>query len=274
VVDGMLTSEELDPIGTPSGYSEKIVRLPGPVQRFGFPGTEDVTKARSKAVRSKVRLLHDLPPRATIYVSGAMVQKIGSDLLDAFLRVLQEIEDSVLVLYPFAPNWLTRFSPAAFRRIVAAALAARNLHPSRIRILDPLSREAVADLLACADVYLDSFPYAGATTVVEALEQRCPIVALEGATQRSRQGAAWVRQAGLAHHVASSVDEYVEDAIRLGQSKELRTSARTAIGAYLANGPVHNGSAEFAKMFADRLLVLAADSGLPLAPELMPDRFL
>lgn len=271
--DGMLTSEELDPSSAPPGYCERIIRLPGPVQRFGQPGPDEpVSKVlRTPDFRTKIRTLHGLPPDATLYVSGAMVQKIGSDLLDAFARILQDVDDATIVLYPFAANWLTKFSPAAFRRIVREALASRNLPAERIRILAPLSREEVADLLASADVYLDSFPYAGATTVVEALEQNCPVVALEGATQRARQGAAWVRQAGL--EVASTVDDYVETAIRLGKSDDIRAAARARIEAYLAAGPGHRGNSEFATAFADRLLSVAAERGVHIAPDASPSPF-
>jgi hypothetical protein len=271
--DGMLTSEELDPSSAPPGYCEPAIRIPGPVQRFGILGPDKRISMRAdplpaQDVRTEIRLLHDLPPDATIYVSGAMVQKIGSDLLDAFARILLEVDDAIIVLYPYAANWLTKFSPSAFRRIVETALASRNLPAERVRILAPLSRDAVTDLLASADVYLDSFPYAGATTVVEALEQRCPVVALEGGTQRARQGAAWVRHVGL--EVASTVDGYVEQAIRLGKSPDIRAAARTRIEAYLADGPSHRGSSESARVFADRLLALAAEHGVYVASDVTP----
>ena len=84
-------------------------------------------------------------------------------------------------------------------------------------------------MLAAADVYLDSFPYSGATTTVEALQCGLPVVALQGQTQRGQQAAGWLTEFGLKDLVAKSHRAYVKIVTDLAGDTEHRAHVTARI---------------------------------------------
>ncbi len=79
-------------------------------------------------------------------------------------------------------------------------------------------------LLAASDVLLDTIHYGGVMTTYDALALAKPIVTLAGSDQRGRYATACYRQLGIAGCVATSAEEYVAIASRLGMDPEYRRS--------------------------------------------------
>lgn len=249
-VDAMLTSRASEPPDAAAQYSERLCLADGPVQRFDFGAPPPEMPDRRLA---RARL--GLPPDGVVLISGAALGKIGDDLLETWLALLAAVPEAVLVLYPFARNWRRPQIRAGFEARLAAAAAPRGVGRDRVLLLDSLDHAAVERLLALGDLYLDSFPYAGATTLVEALRARLPAVALAGDSQRGLQGAAWLREAGLGDLVATTPDAYAATAARLARSPADRAAARAAIRLPPVPDP------DFTRSFGARLVAL---SGVPL----------
>ena len=224
--DLMLCDAGSMPADGGADYSERLAWSPVPVQRFPSPSHP---AADREAARDLLRARLGLAPGAVVLVSGAVEGKIGAELIRTWSEILAAAPEAVLVLYPFAPNWRMRHARGRFVRHLAAACAARSVAADRVRVLDSLSRSQVEDLLSGADLYLDSFPYAGATTVVEALHCSLPAVALAGNTQRGLQGAAWLRAFGLPHLVADDPAGYSARAAALARDAGARRAAAAAI---------------------------------------------
>jgi predicted O-linked N-acetylglucosamine transferase (SPINDLY family) len=261
--DAILTSDLIEPADAADHYVEPVVSVAGPIQSFAASTVEAAGRTET---RDETRARLGLPVDAVLLVSGAMMQKIGSDLLDAWASVLAAAPGTCLVLYPFALNWSIDFAAAAFRDAALAALAARNVAADRLTILDPLEPEDVRALLRAADVYLDSFPYAGAATVTEALEEGLPVVSLLGDTQRGRQGAGWLRAFGLDDDIADAVDAYIARATALATGAGLRAERRALIAERNAAGPPHLDARGTAGRFGDAVADLAAGKGVTLRP--------
>jgi hypothetical protein len=75
-------------------------------------------------------------------------------------------------------------------------------------VFHTVSFQDVKRILTVADLYLDSFPYSGATTTVEALSMGVPVVAFEGTSQRAHQAAGWLTEFGLEAWIASGTEDY------------------------------------------------------------------
>jgi predicted O-linked N-acetylglucosamine transferase (SPINDLY family) len=217
--DYVITSRETEPPDAEAHYTETVRWMPGSFQCFRFEGVSRervVTDSRAQT-RERIGVSED----AVVAVCGAMAQKIGPDLIAAWADLLNRAPQSVLVLYPFASNWGLRYRDD-FDRTIRKSFDAASIARSRLVVLKPQSPEAVRRILKAADLYLDSFPYAGATTVVEALSAGLPVITLGGRTQRGLQGAAWVRAAGLDELVTTSAAEYVVAASSLAKHPEKR----------------------------------------------------
>lgn len=257
--DIMLCDRGSMPPEAAGDYTERLAWSPVPVQRFP-PPPQDPRPDREQA-RALLRARLGLASDAVLLVSGALEAKIGDALLDAWTDILATTPNAVLLLYPFATNWRMRHARSEFMRRVAAACAARSVAAGRVRILN-LTRAQVEELLTGADLYLDSFPYAGATTVVEALQAGLPAVALAGHTQRGLQGAAWLRAYGLEDLVATDPAGYVARATAIASDLAALRTAAEAIRA-----PAALDAETYGPRFAAFLRGLA---GFPEAVPSMP----
>jgi predicted O-linked N-acetylglucosamine transferase (SPINDLY family)/LPS sulfotransferase NodH len=203
-----------------------------------------------------------IAPGGVRLVSGAMAHKILPELLSTWARILARCEGSQLILYPFAACWALPFSEEVFRRRVNDALDREGVGPDRVVILAAQTPQEVRRILARCDLYLDSFPYTGATTVCEALAEGVPVVTLEGEMLREQTGAAWLRAYDLPELIAADEASYVEIAARLIGDDAARAGARSKVARVLAAGTApHADSERFGAALSDTLWGAAIDSG-------------
>jgi len=84
-----------------------------------------------------------------------------------------------------------------------------------VRFVPPVSVEDFPALLRCADVFLDSIGWSGGNTTLEAIACGLPVVTVPTGLMRGRHSAAILQHMGLGDRVSSSVDDFVEQAVRL-----------------------------------------------------------
>ena len=128
------------------------------------------------------------------------------------------------MMYPFNPNWTTHYPfKEGFLRFVQERFAARGVGVDRLHVLETQpSRAPILGVLKLADLYLDSFPYSGAVSLIDPLTMGCPPIVREGHTARCRQSGALLREMGLDVLVTKSADDYVTVASRLLNDHALR----------------------------------------------------
>jgi hypothetical protein len=113
--------------------------------------------------------------------------------------------------------------------------------------------------LAMADVVLDTFPYNGATTTMEALWMERPLVTLVGEQFAARNSYTMLVNAGIEEGIAWSPEEYIEWGVRLGNDPDLRKAVIEKLRLSKTEAPLWN-----AKQFAQDVEV---------AYQQMADRF-
>ncbi len=230
-VDTFVLGDVVAPLGCEADYTETCVRAPGTAQVFQEPAAP----AEPVGNRALLRLRLGIGDDAVMLTSGAMMDKIGVPLLRAWMAILARSPTAVLVLYPFAPNWNRQFDQGALIDRLDRMRAEFGLSADRVRCLAPVTRAEVRQVLQAADIYLDSFPYAGATTTVEALSEGLPVVALSGSTQRGHRAAGWLSAFDLNELTAADVPAYVDlavamacDPVRRGQVSDRIARNRAA----------------------------------------------
>ena len=77
-----------------------------------------------------------------------------------------------------------------------------------------------AALHARIDVALDTYPFNGGTTTIEALARGVPVVTWSGRTAASRCGRTILSTIGLPELVADSAERYVATAVDLARDRE------------------------------------------------------
>ncbi len=198
-------------------YRERLVRLPnlGAAQLSPPSGT-------SRNWRAEL----GIPSDAVVFVSLATTLKLLPERDEVLVEILARLPRAWLLLKPF-------FEPASVDERLSARLraaAARRGVEGRLVIVPPLPRASdLPGLLQAADVQLDTFPFGGWTSNLDALHAGLPIVTQEGALGRSRWGAAFLRALGMSDGIASDEAGFVEEAVRLGSDGELRARLRATV---------------------------------------------
>ncbi|MGD1903217.1 MAG: hypothetical protein ACFB9N_13370 [Geitlerinemataceae cyanobacterium] len=214
-------------------YTEKLVTLPGSGLCFSFPPVSD--EATVDFSREKLGLAES----TTIFISGANFRKINPELRDTWAKLLARVPDSILVIYPFGPNWgLHPNLEMPFFNQMQRALQRHGVDLKRLLLVKTMP--SVADVRAClvqADVYLDSFPYSGAASAIDPLASGLPFVSLEGNEQRERQSSSLLRELGMAELVTGSEAAYLDLAAKLAGDRAQRDRVRQTLRDRMADNP-------------------------------------
>ncbi|NEP46506.1 MAG: hypothetical protein F6K35_47850, partial [Okeania sp. SIO2H7] len=80
-----------------------------------------------------------------------------------------------------------------------------------------------------ADIYLDSFPYGGATSLVDPLMVGVPPVVVEGNALRFRQASALLREIKMDDLIADGEESYINLVVKLATNPQLRQQKRQEI---------------------------------------------
>jgi predicted O-linked N-acetylglucosamine transferase (SPINDLY family) len=153
--------------------------------------------------------------------------KINGDVLDAWARILLATPGSRLKLLA---------KQGTHRRRFVDELVRRGIEAERIQFADyvPAAAElSQGGLLARyhdIDVALDTFPYGGMTTTLDALWMGVPVVSLIGERNLGRAGLSLLSNVGLSEFATKDADGYVDVAVKLAHDlprlADLRVSLR------------------------------------------------
>lgn len=135
--------------------------------------------------------------------------KITPEVMTAWGRILVRAPHSTLVLRNAA------HASAGVRRYVQDVLVAHGVAADRVRMLGPADHAAFIRTYDAIDVALDTFPYSGGTTTMEAIWQGVPVITFHGDRWASRTSESILRAAGLSEFVATDVAGYVDLAVNL-----------------------------------------------------------
>ncbi len=205
-------------------YREKLCLIEGPGLCFNYGGKPGPTGA------NVTRAALGLNDQQVLFVSGANFFKIIPELRETWARILAAVPDAVLLLYPFGPAWSNSYAVVPFIEAFQATLQRHGVASNRVQFLRPLPTSSdIAQFLAQCDIYLDSFPYAGATSLLDPLSVGLPPVAMTGDCLRLAQATAVLTDLGLPELVAADVESYVSLAVALAQDPARRHALRQAI---------------------------------------------
>jgi predicted O-linked N-acetylglucosamine transferase (SPINDLY family)/GT2 family glycosyltransferase len=224
-------------------YREKLIQLAGAAHCFSYGNDE--TNASSFKVDSSDERLHQrellgIPQHAVVFTSGANFYKITPELIHNWAKIIAEVPNSVLMLFPFGPNWASNYPKQDFKQHLHEIFAKYGVSSDRILALDPQptpNRADIKEFFKLADVYLDSYPFAGTTSLIEPLQVNLPVIARKGNSFRSTMGAAMIQSLDIPGLVADSEESYIKLAIKLGNNPELRQQKRNEIEFKMRNNP-------------------------------------
>ncbi|MFM2382975.1 MAG: hypothetical protein RL515_962, partial [Verrucomicrobiota bacterium] len=161
--------------------------------------------------------------------------KINGDVLDAWARLLLAMPGSRLQLLAKQGGHRHRFAEEFARRGVDAA---RILFADYLPASADLSQGALLARYHHIDVALDTFPYGGMTTTLDALWMGVPVVSLVGERNLGRAGLSLLSNVGLAELAASDIEGYVDAAVRLAGDRPSLATLRASLRARMQASPL------------------------------------
>mgnify|MGYP000120109485 CR=1 FL=1 len=217
-MDYRIVDKYTDPVDiSESQSSEKLIRLDGGFLCF-------VPDESSPSVK-------DLPVDNTgVFTFGSFNSylKITDNTIAAWAEILKQVPDSQL--YVKAEVFVDKGLQNAFvKRCKSAGIERKRLilagsTPDRYSHLSEYHK---------VDLHLDTYPYNGTTTTLEALWMGVPTVTLAGGSHRSRVGNSILSNLGLTDFIATTPKEYIDIAVAkandLAPLKVLRVQCRSIV---------------------------------------------
>ena len=204
-----------------SDYAESLLRLSEGYQCYRPP-------AELPAVTS-------LPALANGYVtfgSFANHLKINAATLRHWATVLHYMPEARFLL-----KCMGGYDPCVIQWI-KETLQGYGIGPERIQIQGWVSVQEHLDLYNQIDIALDTTPFSGNLTVIEALLMGVPTVSLSGTTRTARLGAAVLKGLDLGALVADTPERMVATALGLAGNLDVLTKMRRDLRQRLLNSPL------------------------------------
>jgi predicted O-linked N-acetylglucosamine transferase (SPINDLY family) len=218
-MDFRLTEPRLDPEGECEAfYTERCIHLPD-----GYWCYDPLTDTPQVA-----------PPPAleNAYVTfGSMnaFRKVNTAVLERWSDVLQAVPGSRMLIHA-PPGFAATRVRETFSRL--------GTDPARLDFVGRSSRKEYLQTYDRIDICLDTLPYNGGTTTLDALWMGVPVVTEVGRTVFGRAGYAIAHQLSLLDLVAKSRDEYVERAAKLAKDIDQLATLRATLRERLERSPL------------------------------------
>ncbi len=211
-IDYHLSSELMEPENGQDHYTEKLVRLPN-LSTYYTPW-EIQPRGISKR---EIGLEND----EIMFWCCQSLKKYLPQHDDVFPRIAQELGRCKFV---FLSSRESEQITEVFRQRLSHAFGEFGLNYGDYCIFLPgnWDSRSFAGTTAIADVYLDSIDFSGANTTLESILCNLPVVTLPGDLMRGRLTMGILKMMGIEETIASSKEDYVKIAIRLGQDPQYR----------------------------------------------------
>ena len=199
LADSVLIPEEYQPC-----YTEKIVYLPNSYM------VNDSTRAISDKPFSRREF--GLPEQGFVFCCFNQAYKISPAVFSIWMRVLNQVEGSVLWLSESSTDTVNNLQREAGKRGIAAN---RLIFAKRLPLLaDHLARHRLADL------FVDTLPYNAHTTSSDALWSGLPVITCTGEAFASRVAASLLNAIGLPELITHNEEDYEALAHKLATHPE------------------------------------------------------
>lgn len=226
-----------DRVANPSGlhddfFSEKLLRLPNGFLCYKAP--ENAPEIRSSGDQGHIR-----------FGSFNKLEKISSLTLDCWAAALLAVPQSTLTI---RRDQLVNKNAGSF---FLKQLIERGIHQDRI-ILKKANAKTNLDDYNEIDIALDTTPYNGVTTTLEALWMGVPVISLMGETHASRVTASILHRLNLSGLAAKTVFEFAERAKELSELEETFEDLRFGLRKRMKESPLMNNR-QFAREFGNTI---------------------
>ncbi|HMD54263.1 MAG TPA: hypothetical protein VKJ65_06940 [Phycisphaerae bacterium] len=121
---------------------------------------------------------------------------------------------------------------------VLSAHRQNSIVETRLEFVDRQPRAQYLKLHQQIDCVLDTFPYNGHTTTLDALWMGVPVITLVGKTAMGRAGKSILTNIGLPEFIAQTPEEYIQIAVKLAGDLPRLAELRKTLRQRMENSPL------------------------------------
>jgi predicted O-linked N-acetylglucosamine transferase (SPINDLY family) len=237
-IDYLIADEYLIPRELRQHYAERILYLPECFQ------ANDDQRPVPSIIPSRSSL--GLPEDAPVLCCFNNSYKLNPTFFSLWMRLLHALPGSVL--------WLVAATPLIENNLRREA-SARGITHERLIFAPRLPYEQHLARLRAADLFLDTLPFNGGTTVSDALWVGLPVLTCSGEALASRMAGSLLRTVGLPELIAPDLERYEQSALALLTDSERIARLRTHLIAQRLSNPLFN-TLRFTRHFEAALLAI------------------
>ncbi|MDB2423536.1 tetratricopeptide repeat protein [Paracoccaceae bacterium] len=222
-IDYIIADQNLIPNESQKYYSEKPIYMPHHYQ------AQDDTLSISEDIPSRSEL--GLPDNGFVFCAINNTYKITPSEFDIWMRLLQNVDDSVL--------WLLESNKWAKANLLKEANA-RGIVSERLVFAQKVSHEKYLAQFQQADLYLDTFNYNAGATASNALWAGLPVITKLGNGYTARMAGSLLASVGLPELITTKETEYEELALKLATNPEQLASIKQKLAVNRSSKPLFN----------------------------------
>ena len=194
------------------------------------------------------RFFNELPIKRNGHITFGSLNnfmKINEEVLDVWINILKKIKNSKIIL---------KSSLYVCEDVIKKKFEKEGLKDS-IKILkktrgnDFLSHINVYDKI---DICLDTFPFNGVTTTIEALWKNVPVLTKTGYNFNSRCGESILKSAGLEKFIANNNEDYIKKAVYYANNIDDLEKVRKNLYENIEKSPIFD-TKQFTKDFCSAI---------------------
>ncbi len=236
-IDYKIVDEYTDPMGkTEAIYSEKLLKLEPSFLCYSNSNEIHITETTLERRNSFIT-----------FGSFNKFSKLSPKILKIWAEILTSVKNSRLVLKNNQP-----ISDLLYENILSTFIS-HGINTNRIFLKNPTAdTEAHMCQYKDIDICLDTYPYNGTTTTLEALWMGVPVITLTGEDHRSRVGNSILCTISHEELIASSAQEYMNISIALANNIQSIMDYRQTLRPTLKSSALMNGE-KYSRKFEDLL---------------------
>jgi len=220
-IDYIIADEFVIPRDQQICYSEKVVYLPDCYQ------VNDSRRAIGECAATRADM--GLPEKGVVFCCFNNSYKLTPQIFDIWMRLLQQVEHSVL--------WLFQGSTTAESNLRREAKS-RGVDPERLVFAPRMKLDQHLARHRLADLFLDTLPYNAHTTASDALWTGLPVITCAGTTFAGRVAGSLLMSLGLAELAASTLKDYEALALNLATHPALLLEIREKLARNRSTAPL------------------------------------
>jgi predicted O-linked N-acetylglucosamine transferase (SPINDLY family) len=224
-IDYLIGDPVVTPLADAAHFAEKIAQMPVCYQPNDARRERPVPSARAD---------WGVSDDALLLCGFHQSYKISKEVFDVWCALLRERDDAVL--------WLLQWNTNVQDRLRAEARA-RGIDAQRLVFAPVVPLQQHISRLACADIYLDTWPCNAHTTASEALWAGVPVVTLQGRAFAQRVASSLLHAVQLDELVCHDVDGYRDAVLALAADAPRRAALKAHLARQQYCSPLFDGSA-------------------------------